>query len=288
MSGERLSTHCFRCLSTKEGVHWGYFSRHTPTPTLSKFSNWLCVISHLPAAHHRCPCHSTSMLIIFCLPLGCFLHSTRCMIPGRRGYTWFTFNPCIHILMLLPNKQSSSFIFFFFVTVLACYSTIKVCLELINATAAATTTITIIKMPLLSSTSSPPLAVPLPWLPPPHHHHGQLVVKWHDWWILEHDVSCLEANNDDDKHLLDIQECSTHAMQADILTKGLLNEKFEACRKMNQGWLLWQSFPDVFLFFLIQGCSWEWNDGSGPTYDSCILIDLIGVALPINKEVSFC
>jgi hypothetical protein len=41
---------------------------------------------------------------------------------------------------------------------------------------------------------------------------------------------------DDPQRFLDIDTCSTHVMRADILTKGLVGEKFETNRKMNQGW----------------------------------------------------
>jgi hypothetical protein len=53
-------------------------------------------------------------------------------------------------------------------------------------------------------------------------------------------VTCsIDFNSEDDpdeKRFLEINSCSTHVMRADILTKGLLNEKFEANRKLNQGW----------------------------------------------------
>jgi hypothetical protein len=59
------------------------------------------------------------------------------------------------------------------------------------------------------------------------------LAKFHWFWSHVH------QNDDDDsdpKRFLDIATCSTHVMRADILTKGLLREKFEANRKMNQGW----------------------------------------------------
>jgi Reverse transcriptase (RNA-dependent DNA polymerase)/GAG-pre-integrase domain len=59
------------------------------------------------------------------------------------------------------------------------------------------------------------------------------LVKYH--WFWEH---VYRDSNDDDnvKRFVKIEPCSTHVMRADILTKGLLGEKFEECRKMNQGW----------------------------------------------------
>jgi hypothetical protein len=59
------------------------------------------------------------------------------------------------------------------------------------------------------------------------------LAKFHWFW------SHVRRNDDDSTDpqcFLDIEACSTHVMQADILTKGLVGEKFEAIRKMNQGW----------------------------------------------------
>jgi hypothetical protein len=44
------------------------------------------------------------------------------------------------------------------------------------------------------------------------------------------------TDGEDDQRFVVIETCSTHVMRADILTKGLLGEKFEECRKMIQGW----------------------------------------------------
>jgi hypothetical protein len=51
-----------------------------------------------------------------------------------------------------------------------------------------------------------------------------------------HSVQCSSEDDNDEKRFLEIDSCSTHVKCADILTKGLLNEKFEANRKLNQGW----------------------------------------------------
>lgn len=59
------------------------------------------------------------------------------------------------------------------------------------------------------------------------------LVKWHWFWSHVHRSSEDDA---DPKRFLEIDTCSTHVMRADIFTKGLLNEKFEGCRKLNQGW----------------------------------------------------
>ena len=59
------------------------------------------------------------------------------------------------------------------------------------------------------------------------------LVKWH--WFWSH-VRRSDEDNTDETRFLEIQACSTHVMRADILTKGLLCEKFEACRKLTQGW----------------------------------------------------
>jgi hypothetical protein len=59
------------------------------------------------------------------------------------------------------------------------------------------------------------------------------LVKWHWFWSHVH-RNC--EDDADEKRFLEINSCSTHVMRADILTKGLLNEKFEANRKLNQGW----------------------------------------------------
>jgi histone deacetylase 1/2 len=59
------------------------------------------------------------------------------------------------------------------------------------------------------------------------------LAKFH--WFWSH-VRRNDDDDDDPKRFLDIATCSTHVMRADILTKGLLREKFEANRKMNQGW----------------------------------------------------
>jgi hypothetical protein len=45
-----------------------------------------------------------------------------------------------------------------------------------------------------------------------------------------------DEDDNDEKRFLEIDSCSTHVMCANILTKGLLNEKFEANQKLNQGW----------------------------------------------------
>jgi hypothetical protein len=59
------------------------------------------------------------------------------------------------------------------------------------------------------------------------------LVKWHWFWSFVHRSSEDDA---DQKRFLHVEACSTHVMRADILTKGLLGEKFEAGRKLNQGW----------------------------------------------------
>jgi hypothetical protein len=59
------------------------------------------------------------------------------------------------------------------------------------------------------------------------------LVKWHWYWSHVHRT---DEDNNDATRFLDIQPCSTHVMRGDIFTKGLLCEKFEACRKLNQGW----------------------------------------------------
>ena len=59
------------------------------------------------------------------------------------------------------------------------------------------------------------------------------LVKWHWFWQHVH----RDSNDDDEpKRFIKIEPCSTNVMRADIFTKGLLGEKFEECRKMNQGW----------------------------------------------------
>jgi hypothetical protein len=59
------------------------------------------------------------------------------------------------------------------------------------------------------------------------------LVKWHWFWSHVHRDS---TDDEDDQRFVVIETCSTHVMRADILTKGLLGEKFEECRKMIQGW----------------------------------------------------
>jgi hypothetical protein len=59
------------------------------------------------------------------------------------------------------------------------------------------------------------------------------LVKWHWFWSFVHRNS---EDDGDDKRFLYVEPCSTNVMRADILTKGLLGEKFEAGRKLNQGW----------------------------------------------------
>jgi hypothetical protein len=59
------------------------------------------------------------------------------------------------------------------------------------------------------------------------------LVKYHWFWSFVHRSSEDDA---DEKRFLKVETCSTHDMRADILTKGLLGEKFEAGRKLNQGW----------------------------------------------------
>jgi hypothetical protein len=59
------------------------------------------------------------------------------------------------------------------------------------------------------------------------------LVKWHRFWSFVHRNS---EDDGDDKRFLYVEPCSTNVMRADILTKGLLGEKFEAGRKLNQGW----------------------------------------------------
>jgi hypothetical protein len=59
------------------------------------------------------------------------------------------------------------------------------------------------------------------------------LAKFH--WFWSH-VRHNDDDKDDPKRFLDIGTCSTNVMRADNLTKGLLGEKFETNRKMNQGW----------------------------------------------------
>jgi hypothetical protein len=59
------------------------------------------------------------------------------------------------------------------------------------------------------------------------------LVKWHWFWSHVHRDN---ADDEDDQRFVVIETCSTHVMRADILTKGLLGEKFEECRRMIQGW----------------------------------------------------
>jgi histone deacetylase 1/2 len=59
------------------------------------------------------------------------------------------------------------------------------------------------------------------------------LVKWH--WFWSHVRRGPEDDHDPNRFLV-IDSCSTHVMRADIMTKGLLGEKFEGCRHMNQGW----------------------------------------------------
>ena len=59
------------------------------------------------------------------------------------------------------------------------------------------------------------------------------LVKWH--WFWEH-VWHGPHDDGDPNHFLIITDESTHTMRADYLTKGLLNEKYEANRVLSQNW----------------------------------------------------
>ena len=64
-------------------------------------------------------------------------------------------------------------------------------------------------------------------------HTKYFLVKWHWFWVH---AWCTQDDFDDLQHFLEIVCCASLLMKVDYLTKGLLNEKYETCCCMVQGY----------------------------------------------------